>query len=114
MSALHLLTQAAPMATMATAAIHRELTRLKQLAESPEHAILLEPVSRLMALCDGVQRTVSDGVHALSTTGESLQGLLDLLHHAEEAPLPAHRLAGLLAPLQQQVQRASTDIGQLL
>jgi hypothetical protein len=43
-----------------------------------------------------------------------MQCLLELLHHAEDMPLPANQLAGLLTPLHQQISLARADIGQLL
>ncbi|MEO3953658.1 DUF1484 family protein [Chromobacterium piscinae] len=108
MSALPLL------APLALAAIQRELILLQQLTTQPEHAALREPVAQLAGLCESVEDVVSGGICRLSGTSETLQGLLDLLRHAEDRPLPANRVAGLLAPLQQQVIDASADIGQLL
>ncbi|MEN3813543.1 DUF1484 family protein, partial [Chromobacterium piscinae] len=107
MSALPLL------APLALAAIQRELILLQQLTTQPEHAALREPVAQLAGLCESVEDVVSGGICRLSGTSETLQGLLDLLRHAEDRPLPANRVAGLLAPLQQQVIDASADIGQL-
>ncbi|AAQ58318.1 DUF1484 family protein [Chromobacterium violaceum] len=108
MSALPLL------APLALAAIQRELILLQQLATQPEHAALREPVAQLAGLCESVEDVVSGGICRLSGTSETLQGLLDLLRHAEDRPLPANRVAGLLAPLQQQVVHACSEIGQIL
>lgn len=95
-------------------AVHHQLAQLQQLADTPEHAALREPLSQLANLCRRIEHTVSAGVSRLTRTGDGLQGLVELLDHAENQPLPAQRLAGLLAPLQQQVIDASADIGQLL
>lgn len=114
MSTLHFLSLAPSTAALATAAISAELAHLKQLAEHPEHAPLREHVATLAELCHAVQHTVSHGVHALAAAGEGLQGLLDLLEHAEDKPLIASRLAGLLSPLQRQLQSAGEHIGQIL
>ncbi|OQS31286.1 DUF1484 family protein [Chromobacterium haemolyticum] len=95
-------------------AVHHQLAQLQQLADTPEHAALREPLSQLVSLCRRIEHTVSAGVSRLTRTGDGLQGLVELLDCAENQPLPAQRLAGLLAPLQQQVIDASADIGQLL
>ncbi|OHX13470.1 hypothetical protein BI347_08045 [Chromobacterium sphagni] len=102
------------LAPLALAAIHRELSRLQQLTVLPEYAALREPVAQLAGLCESVEDVVSGGICRLSGTSETLQGLLDLLRHAEDRPLPANRVVGLLAPLQQQVVHACSEIGQIL
>ncbi|OHX15701.1 hypothetical protein BI343_17155 [Chromobacterium amazonense] len=101
-------------APLALSAVHHQLAQLQLLANTPEHAALREPLSQLASLCQGIEHTVSAGVSRLARTGDGLQGLVELLDCAEDQPLPAQRLAGLLAPLQQQVIDASADIGQLL
>lgn len=114
MSTLHLLSLAPSSALLATAAISSELTRLQQLAEQHEHALLGEHVAKLAALCQTVEHTVSQGIDALASAGHGLEGLLALLEHAEDKPVPANRLAGLLTPLQRQMQAACEHIGQIL
>ena len=114
MNTLHILSQAVPAAHLALSTIQGELSRLHTLASQPEHAPLRESLSQLSSLCQTIERTVSEGVHTLARSGDGLQGLLDLLHHAEDKPLPANQLAGLLTPLQQQISHARADIGQLL
>lgn len=115
MNTMHILSQAVPAAHLALSSIQGELSRLQTtLADQPEHAPLRESISQLANLCQTIERTVSEGVHTLARSGDGLQGLLDLLHHAEDKPLPANQLAGLLTPLQQQISHARADIGQLL
>ncbi|WP_293765913.1 DUF1484 family protein [uncultured Aquitalea sp.] len=114
MSTLHALSQAAPAAHLALSALQGELARLQMLASQPEQATLRDSLTQLASLCQRVEHTLANGVHSLARAGDGLQGLLDLLQHAEDKPMPAHRLAGLLTPLQQQVVHASADIGQLL
>lgn len=114
MNTLHILSQAVPAAHLALSTIQGELSRLHTLASQPEHAPLRESISQLSRLCQTIEHTIADGVHTLARSGDGLQGLLDLLHHAEDKPLPANQLAGLLTPLQQQISHARADIGQLL
>lgn len=114
MNTLHILSQAVPAAHLALSTIQGELSRLHTLASQPEHAPLRESISQLSGLCQIIEHTIADGVHTLARSGDGLQGLLDLLHHAEDKPLPANQLAGLLTPLQQQISHARADIGQLL
>jgi hypothetical protein len=98
MSALHLLSIAPSSALLATAAISSELSRLQQLAEQHDHSHFGEHVAKLAALCQAVEHTVSQGVHSLASAGCGLEGLLELLAHAEDKPLPAIRVASLLTP----------------
>jgi hypothetical protein len=114
MNTLHILSQAVPAAHLALSTIQGELSRLQTLASQPEHAPLRESISQLAGLCQTIELTIADGIHTLARSGDGLQGLLDLLHHAEDKPLPANQLAGLLTPLQQQISHARADIGQLL
>lgn len=114
MNTLHILSQAVPAAHLALSTIQDELSRLHTLASQPEHAPLRDSLSQLSSLCQTIEHTIADGVHTLARSGDGLQGLLDLLHHAEDKPLPANQLAGLLTPLQQQISHARADIGQLL
>jgi hypothetical protein len=43
-----------------------------------------------------------------------MEGLIDLLQHAEDKPVPANQLIGLLTPLHRQLQFANSETRHLL
>lgn len=108
------LIQPAPAAYLALATFQDQLSHLQTLTSLPEHAALREPISQLTRLSQTIQHTIADGICTLDRATDCMQCLLDLLHHAEDMPLAANQLAGLLTPLHQQISLARTDIGQLL
>ncbi|BBF87267.1 hypothetical protein DLM_3683 [Aquitalea magnusonii] len=108
------LSQPAPAAYLALATFQDQLGRLQTLTSLPEHAALREPISQLTRLSQTIQHTIADGICTLDRAADCMQCLLDLLYHAEDMPLAANQLAGLLTPLHQQISLARTDIGQLL
>jgi hypothetical protein len=108
------LSQPAPAAYLALATVQDQLSRLQTLASLPEHAALREPISQLTRLSQTIEHTIADGICTLDRAADCMQCLLDLLNHAEDMPLAANQLAGLLAPLHQQISLARADIGQLL
>lgn len=63
---------------------------------------------------ESLRQAIALSVDTLTNSGDGLEGLLALLAHAEEQPLPAHQFAGLLQPLQAQIQRAHSSISQTL
>jgi hypothetical protein len=114
MNTQHLPSEAAPAAYLALATFQDQLSRLQTLASLPEHAALRESISQLTRLCQTIQHTIADGICTLDRAADCMQCLLDLLNHAEDMPLAANQLAGLLTPLHQQISLARTDISQLL
>jgi hypothetical protein len=109
-----LLSPDVPAAYLALATFQDQLSRLQTLASLPEHAALREPIIQLTRLSQTIQHTIADGICTLDRAADCMQCLLELLHHAEDMPLPANQLAGLLTPLHQQISLARADIGQLL
>ena len=99
---------------LAITVIRERLALLQQAVDRPEHAELRPLLADLNALCRTIQRTVSDGVYQLAKTDDGLKGLLDLLEKSGSTRVVAHRLASLMAPLQQQLHGTRDDIGQLL
>lgn len=106
--------QDVPAAYLALATFQDQLSHLQTLASLPEHAALREPISQLTRLTQTIQHTIADGICTLDRAADCMQCLLDLLNHAEDMPLPANQLAGLLTPLHQQISLARADISQLL
>ena len=98
--------------------IDTELVLLRQLTRShPSETELASIDQHLNALSDLVEHLrigTARAVFSLATVDDGLEGLLDLLQRADERPLPAHQLSGLLAPLHQQVQYATSEASHLL
>jgi hypothetical protein len=103
-----------PAAYLALATFQDELNRLQTLTSLPEHAALRASISQLTRLSQTIEHTIADGICTLDRAADCMQCLLELLNHAEDMPLPANQLAGLLTPLHQQISLARTNIGQLL
>ena len=108
------LSQDLPAAYLALATFQEQLSCLQTLVTLPEHAALRDSINQLTRLCQTIEHTIADGICMLDRASDCMQCLLDLLHHAEDMPLAANQLAGLLTPLHQQISLARTDIGQLL
>jgi len=98
--------------------IDAELVLLRQLTRAlPAVAQQAGIDQHLNALSDLIERLrvgAARAVFTLTTIDDGLEGLLDLLQRADEQPLPAHQLSGLLAPLHQQVQYANSEASHLL
>lgn len=106
--------QPVPAAYLALATFEDQLRYLQTLASLPEHAALRDSINQLTRLSQTIEHTIADGICTLDRAADCMQCLLDLLNHAEDMPLPANQLAGLLTPLHQQISLARADIGQLL
>jgi len=90
----------------------RQLTRDLQVAT--ERASIDQHLNALSDLIERLRIGVARAVFTLATLDDGMEGLLDLLQRADEQPLPAHQLSGLLAPLHQQVQYANSETSHLL
>lgn len=105
------------MNTLLTLHIRDTLHSLQQLAATlPDttRAPLQQQLDSLGQQCESLRQVVSLSVDTLTTSGDGMEGLLALLAHAEDKPLPARQFASLLQPLQAQIQRAHTSISQTL
>jgi hypothetical protein len=105
------------MNTLLTHSIRDTLQELQQLAATLPDTSRTPMQQRLDSLrqqCDSLREAVAMSVNTLTSSGDGLEGLLVLLTHAEDQPLPARQFAGLLLPLQDQIQRASNRISQTL
>ena len=96
------------------ATIAEQLAELRQMTGQAPYAPIQAKLARLDDLFQSLEKVLDDGAYELADTAESLAGLLMLLRHAEEMPLPAHRLAGLLQPMQQRMTQTSLNVGQVL
>jgi len=99
-------------------AINAELTQLKQftdqLSNSAERAVIHQHLSTLLELVDNLQLSASRTAFTLATLDDGLEGLIDLLQHAEDKPVPANQLSSLLTPLHRQLQYANSETSHLL
>lgn len=95
------------------AALQGELLQLQALLGAQAEPALQASANRIQGLCQQLEDCLYEGLRTLADAGEGLSGLITLLGHAEGQPLPAQQLAVLLAPLQQQVLRADSQLRQL-
>jgi hypothetical protein len=99
-------------------AINAELTQLKQLTDNlptcAERAGIHQHLRALLDLVENLQLSASRAVFTLSSLDDGMEGLIDLLQQAEDKPVPANQLSGLLAPLHRQLQYANSETSHLL
>lgn len=69
-----------------------------------QQAPLQNVLTQLSTQCQQLRDHVADGLYSLTENDSGLQGLMALLELAEAHAIPAYQIAGLLAPLQQQVR----------
>ena len=103
---------------MIKTALHHELTCLQQLtADLPDTARQMEIHHHLQAaltLLEQMQITAARAAFSLADVDDGLEGLLELLQLAEDNPLRANLLSGLIASLHRQVQFAHSENDHLL
>lgn len=98
-------------------AIQSTLAQLQQVVATlpgAQQALLQAPLTQLALQYQQMRDHVADGLYALTDNDSGLQGLMELLQLAQSHSLPACHLAGLLAPLQQQIRHSVADLCEVI
>ena len=92
------------------------LARLQPLVDhQPKHPAqteLTQCLGALFAHAEAIELSVTRGAVAMDEARNGYEGLVELLLHAGDKPLPAHYLLSLLTPLLHYVQQAQSETRQ--